>query len=73
MFGIARTFCKRISLYGFYPFQNDSSGRHIPHHYFAENNEFKYKTAKHDFPFEFNKLNDLHERGEVNLVAGKCG
>ncbi|XP_072043429.1 CMP-N-acetylneuraminate-poly-alpha-2,8-sialyltransferase-like [Amphiura filiformis] len=72
MFAIAKTFCQEVTLYGFYPYQKDSSGKHISHHYFAEDTDFQYQTAEHDFIQEFQKLNDLHEKGEIKLVAGRC-
>ncbi len=73
MFAIAKSFCQKITLYGFYPYQRDpATGRHIQHHYFEEDLTFQYQTAEHDFIDEFNKLNNLHEKGEITLVTGKC-
>ena len=71
MFAIARSFCKQITIYGFYPYQ-ELHGKHVPHHYFAEDKLFQYQTAEHDFIVEFNKLNEMHERGEIKLVTGRC-
>ncbi|KAJ8047968.1 Alpha-N-acetylneuraminide alpha-2,8-sialyltransferase [Holothuria leucospilota] len=71
MLTIAETFCKDITLYGFYPYQKDSSGAHILHHYYEPNLK-DFHTDAHDFEEEHTLFKSLHKRKFLRLVVERC-
>ncbi|CAH1265176.1 ST8SIA2 [Branchiostoma lanceolatum] len=69
-FALASTFCDRVSLYGFHPMRWDKSSRRlIPYHYY---NHGKIDNPKHNMLEEFAMFQDLHKRGIIRHVIGKC-
>ncbi|XP_033100855.1 CMP-N-acetylneuraminate-poly-alpha-2,8-sialyltransferase-like [Anneissia japonica] len=71
IFAFARTFCQNITLYGFYPFDENHHRTPIWRHYF-ENATFNFQSQQHDMVHEFTKLSAMHLRGEVTMVTDKC-
>ncbi|KAJ8047966.1 Alpha-2,8-sialyltransferase 8B [Holothuria leucospilota] len=71
MLTIAESFCKNITLYGFYPYQNDSTGSRILHHYY-EPNLLDFHTDNHDFEEEHQLLRSLHQNGSLRLILTPC-
>ncbi|XP_078702537.1 CMP-N-acetylneuraminate-poly-alpha-2,8-sialyltransferase-like [Branchiostoma floridae x Branchiostoma belcheri] len=65
---MASTFCRRINLYGFYPFSKDTHGKGIRYHYY---DNVKPKR-KDDFPVEYMVSKRLHSLRVVNHVIDKC-
>lgn len=68
---IAETFCKHIDLYGFYPYQSDSSGAPVLHHYY-EPNLTDFHTKAHDFDEEHKLLRRRSQEGLFRLVLEPC-
>ncbi|XP_072043379.1 CMP-N-acetylneuraminate-poly-alpha-2,8-sialyltransferase-like [Amphiura filiformis] len=73
MYAIARTFCSHITLYGFYPYEEDDQGRRIQHHYYNDM-DFMYRGKVHNFVTEFKQLKTIaeHRDDELRLVVDKC-
>ena len=73
MYAIAKTFCSHITLYGFYPYDEDGRGFRIPHHYYDDHEDFMYRGKVHNFVAEFKTLQNIAaEHDELRLVTGKC-
>ncbi|XP_071797620.1 CMP-N-acetylneuraminate-poly-alpha-2,8-sialyltransferase-like [Asterias amurensis] len=69
---VAKSFCKHITLYGFYPFSKDARGYHVPHHYY-EDVRYEYSNPVHNFNWEFNKLQEYEKEDEtLKVETGKC-
>ncbi|XP_033106751.1 CMP-N-acetylneuraminate-poly-alpha-2,8-sialyltransferase-like isoform X2 [Anneissia japonica] len=68
---IAFTFCKRISLYGFFPFSQDLSKRKLKYHYF-DNNSMKGGLGVHSMPVEYNIFKELHNNHTLRHVIKRC-
>ncbi|XP_033127007.1 alpha-2,8-sialyltransferase 8B-like isoform X1 [Anneissia japonica] len=68
MLSIGATFCRNITLYGFYPFQKSASGRQLSYHYY-DNASFK---NTHDMIGEHKKLQGLNKAGVLRLITDKC-
>ncbi|XP_078684718.1 CMP-N-acetylneuraminate-poly-alpha-2,8-sialyltransferase-like isoform X2 [Branchiostoma floridae x Branchiostoma belcheri] len=66
-FALASTFCDRISMYGFYPLPTYRN-RSVPYHYY----DGKMFNKAHKMPAEFETFQELHSRGTIRLVVGKC-
>ncbi|XP_077170135.1 alpha-N-acetylneuraminide alpha-2,8-sialyltransferase-like [Paroedura picta] len=66
---VALEFCKRITLYGFWPFANDLAGRPIPHHYYDNNLP---KPGMHAMNREFSYYLKMYAQGVLRLRLGKC-
>ncbi|XP_070563531.1 alpha-2,8-sialyltransferase 8B-like [Ptychodera flava] len=71
---VALLLCDDVTVYGFYPFQTDSSGKTIPHHYYGawSHKTNKYEKSVHGWNEEFELLKSYHERGMIRLVVNKC-
>ncbi|XP_035683018.1 CMP-N-acetylneuraminate-poly-alpha-2,8-sialyltransferase-like isoform X1 [Branchiostoma floridae] len=66
-FALASTFCDRISLYGFYPLSTYKN-KTVPYHYY----DGKMYNKVHKMPVEFETFQQLHSKGTIRLVVGKC-
>ncbi|KAI8495521.1 hypothetical protein Bbelb_269760 [Branchiostoma belcheri] len=70
VFGLASTFCDRISMYGYFPFP-DVGGRPIPYHYY---DGVKKPHSAHKMKGEFDMFQKLHRQGLLRHVVDKlCG
>ncbi|XP_071957675.1 CMP-N-acetylneuraminate-poly-alpha-2,8-sialyltransferase-like isoform X2 [Antedon mediterranea] len=65
---VAASACKKISMYGFYPFNQTKSGHALPFHYY-EKVSFK---NKHNIPEEYMKLVEFNRTGVIRLVTKQC-
>ncbi|XP_069618340.1 alpha-2,8-sialyltransferase 8F-like [Ranitomeya imitator] len=61
--------CKKITLYGFWPFSEDLEGDIIPHHYY--DNKMP-KPGFHSMPEEFYFYTQMHLKGILHLKVGQC-
>ncbi|XP_078594403.1 alpha-2,8-sialyltransferase 8B-like [Branchiostoma floridae x Branchiostoma japonicum] len=69
-FALASTFCDRISLYGFSPIRWDNNTKSaVPYHYYGLG---KMDNPNHILWEEFAMYQDLHKRGIIRHVIGKC-
>ncbi|XP_077995071.1 alpha-2,8-sialyltransferase 8B-like [Glandiceps talaboti] len=68
MFTISTLFCKKITMYGFWPFNKDRNGRKLGHHYYDSQ---KLKQSG-PIPTEYLISEHLERRGVINLVNDKC-
>ncbi|KAI8495507.1 hypothetical protein Bbelb_269620 [Branchiostoma belcheri] len=68
VFGLASTFCDRISMYGYFPFP-DVGGRPIPYHYY---DGVKKPHSAHKMKGEFDMFQKLHRQGLLRHVVDKC-
>lgn len=68
---VAQSFCRNITLFGFYPYQNDSSGARVLHHYY-EPNRTSFHTDVHNFDEEYKMLGTLHDKHVLRRVVGPC-
>nr|XP_056720070.1 alpha-N-acetylneuraminide alpha-2,8-sialyltransferase-like [Euleptes europaea] len=66
---MALEFCKRITLYGFWPFPHDLANRTIPHHYY--DNTWP-KPGIHAMSSEFSLYLKMYAQGVLRLRVGKC-
>ncbi|XP_071950615.1 CMP-N-acetylneuraminate-poly-alpha-2,8-sialyltransferase-like isoform X2 [Antedon mediterranea] len=71
LYAIAGTVCKKISLYGFYPFTHTESGRALTYHYFDEETIVD-RIIPHNMTREYLELLKLNEAGVVRLVTDNC-
>lgn len=71
MLAIAETFCQNMTLYGFFPYQQDSKGAPVLQHYY-EPNLTNFHTSAHDFDKEHKMLRSLHEQGFLRMVLDPC-
>eukprot|EP00058_Branchiostoma_floridae_P026084 XP_002611574.1 hypothetical protein BRAFLDRAFT_63787 [Branchiostoma floridae] len=67
VFGLASTFCDRISMYGYFPFP-DVHGRPIPYHYFDR----VRPHSAHKMKGEFDMFQKLHRQGVLRHVVDMC-
>ncbi|KAI8517282.1 hypothetical protein Bbelb_058630 [Branchiostoma belcheri] len=73
-------FCRRINLYGFWPFDTDANNRTVPYHYYTiPHFEPRYgreephkKGEQHDFDQEFAFYQELQRRGVLHIVNRAC-
>ncbi|KAL8176388.1 UNVERIFIED_CONTAM: hypothetical protein K2H54_033223 [Gekko kuhli] len=65
----ALEFCKRITLYGFWPFSHDLASRPIPHHYYDNTGP---KPGIHAMNREFSYYLQMYFQGVLRLRLGKC-
>ncbi|XP_033105226.1 CMP-N-acetylneuraminate-poly-alpha-2,8-sialyltransferase-like [Anneissia japonica] len=70
LYTVAGAVCSKISMYGFFPFQETASGRPVPHHYY-ENVTFNY-TKRHHMPDEYKLFLKLNRTGYIRFVTDKC-
>ncbi|XP_072170678.1 alpha-2,8-sialyltransferase 8B-like [Diadema setosum] len=70
-FSLASLFCDEISLYGFYPFERDSSNRTISYHYYEPESSMNFVYNKHRMPIEF-RIFKLFARMGGSLVTDPC-
>ncbi|XP_073419028.1 alpha-2,8-sialyltransferase 8F-like [Dendrobates tinctorius] len=61
--------CKKITLYGFWPFSEDLEGDNIPHHYYDNRVP---KPGFHSMPEEFYFYTQMHLKGILHLKVGLC-
>ncbi|XP_019617432.1 PREDICTED: alpha-2,8-sialyltransferase 8B-like [Branchiostoma belcheri] len=66
-FGLASTFCDRISLYGYYPMRTYNN-RTVPYHYYDR----RRPSKRHEFTEEFEMLQTLQEKRLVRHIVGAC-
>ncbi|XP_071963492.1 alpha-2,8-sialyltransferase 8B-like [Antedon mediterranea] len=71
MFSAMNYYCDKISLYGFFPFYEDTHGRPIQHHYY-ETVVYNYTHSHHKMPQEYVSLTQLNKDGVVRLVTDRC-
>ena len=72
VFTVAMSFCRRISLYGFYPFYNDPLTKEtLPYHYYDRNKINLNVPRLHDMPEEYQIFKELNSTGQIRLVT-KC-
>ncbi|XP_075061701.1 alpha-2,8-sialyltransferase 8E-like [Mixophyes fleayi] len=61
--------CKKVTLYGFWPFPHDPDGNRVPHHYY---DNIKPKPGFHSMPDEFYFYTKMHLKGALYMKVGKC-
>ncbi|XP_035681652.1 alpha-N-acetylneuraminide alpha-2,8-sialyltransferase-like [Branchiostoma floridae] len=66
--GLAWSFCDRISLYGYFPFDSDIQGNKLPYHYYDQ----KLAEGSHNMANEFIIYRRLHDLGIIRHVFGRC-
>ncbi|KAJ8047959.1 Alpha-2,8-sialyltransferase 8B [Holothuria leucospilota] len=71
MLTVAETFCKNITLYGFYPYNKDSLGAPILHHSYQPNLT-EFHTKAHNFDEEHRLLKNVSKKGFFGLVLKPC-
>ncbi|XP_071956488.1 CMP-N-acetylneuraminate-poly-alpha-2,8-sialyltransferase-like [Antedon mediterranea] len=70
MYTAAATMCRRVSLYGFYPFYELPNGQPLKHHYY-DNRKLNY-TTNHHMPAEYKLFKSLNKSRALRLVSDKC-
>ncbi|XP_071956936.1 CMP-N-acetylneuraminate-poly-alpha-2,8-sialyltransferase-like [Antedon mediterranea] len=70
MYTAAATMCRRVSLYGFYPFYELPNGQPLKHHYY-DNRTLNY-TTNHHMPAEYKLFKSLNKSRAIRLVSDKC-
>lgn len=65
----ALEFCDHITLYGFWPFLYDLTGKAINHHYF--DNVLPHPFI-HSMSEEFSRYIDMYAQGVLRIQLGKC-
>eukprot|EP00057_Strongylocentrotus_purpuratus_P008599 XP_011663073.1 PREDICTED: alpha-2,8-sialyltransferase 8B-like [Strongylocentrotus purpuratus] len=63
----ATQFCQQITMFGFYPFSQDSRNRTLRHHYYEEGT-MNYTSNQHHMPNEYRIFLELNRTGAINLV-----
>ena len=63
----ALALCKKVHLFGFWPFANSTAGELLKVHYY---NEEKFRV--HDMLLEFRWLLSMHHFGLLQLHSGNC-
>uniref|UniRef100_A0A8C5M6F0 Uncharacterized protein n=1 Tax=Leptobrachium leishanense TaxID=445787 RepID=A0A8C5M6F0_9ANUR len=66
---MALEICDKVTLYGFWPFDEDTDGNPIPHHYY--DNRLP-KLGIHSMPSEFFFYSQMHSKGILKLKVGRC-
>ncbi|XP_075061697.1 alpha-2,8-sialyltransferase 8E-like [Mixophyes fleayi] len=61
--------CKKVTLYGFWPFSQGPEGNIIPHHYY---DNIKPRPGFHSMPDEFHLYTKMHLKGALYIKVGKC-
>ncbi|XP_056425023.1 alpha-2,8-sialyltransferase 8F-like [Hyla sarda] len=61
--------CKKVTLYGFWPFPQDLDGNTIPHHYYDDKEP---SPGFHSMPDEFYFYTQMHIKGTIQLKVGQC-
>ncbi|XP_071955706.1 CMP-N-acetylneuraminate-poly-alpha-2,8-sialyltransferase-like isoform X2 [Antedon mediterranea] len=69
LYTLASTFCQRVSLYGFYPFNQTSSGRQVLFHYYED---VSFNNT-HNMPDEYKILTKIEKAGGLRIVTDACG
>ncbi|CAH1238166.1 ST8SIA4 [Branchiostoma lanceolatum] len=69
------SFCDKLALYGFFPFQKDTNNRSIPYHYYQ--GDFvapiiQNKGGHHNMAWEYNFHKELHKKGVYRMHVGPC-
>ncbi|XP_033104875.1 alpha-2,8-sialyltransferase 8B-like [Anneissia japonica] len=70
MYTAAASICRRVSLYGFYPFYKLPNGEPLKHHYY-DNRTLNY-TTNHHMPAEYEMLKSFNKSRIIRLVTDKC-
>ncbi|XP_075131635.1 alpha-2,8-sialyltransferase 8E-like [Leptodactylus fuscus] len=65
----AMELCKKVTLYGFWPFLEDPEGNPVPHHYY---DNITPKPGFHSMPEEFFFYTKMHVKGALHLKVGQC-
>ncbi|XP_038068265.1 CMP-N-acetylneuraminate-poly-alpha-2,8-sialyltransferase-like [Patiria miniata] len=68
---LAKSLCKSVTLYGFYPYNKDARGFHMPHHYY-EDVPYDYNNPIHNLLWEFKKYREYETEGQLRMVTEKC-
>ncbi|KAM8972710.1 alpha-2,8-sialyltransferase 8E-like [Pelodytes ibericus] len=61
--------CDQVTLYGFWPFAQGTTGKPIPHHYY--DNKIP-KPGYHSMPDEFFFYSQMHSKGTLELKLKRC-
>ncbi|XP_019635013.1 PREDICTED: alpha-2,8-sialyltransferase 8B-like [Branchiostoma belcheri] len=72
---MANTFCDRLYLYGFYPFQRDLTNRTVPYHYYPGDSLrpiIPNVNGNHNMTREYNLHRELHRQGVYKMHLGTC-
>ncbi|XP_033108061.1 alpha-2,8-sialyltransferase 8B-like isoform X2 [Anneissia japonica] len=72
MFTVAASLCNSTTLYGFYPFYNDTKGNPLQYHYYDKRNVNLQAHKTHNMPREYELLKKLNQSGFLSLVTD-CG
>ncbi|XP_071965160.1 CMP-N-acetylneuraminate-poly-alpha-2,8-sialyltransferase-like [Antedon mediterranea] len=67
-FTVAASLCNNVTLYGFYPFYNDTNGKPLRYHYYDKTNVLGNHRV-HDMPKEYKLLTRLNASGVLRLVT----
>ncbi|CAH1239367.1 ST8SIA1 [Branchiostoma lanceolatum] len=68
----ALSFCDRVRVYGFWPFDRDRRGRPLGYHYGVGPRDRGQDNPWHRMDREFYKLVELHAKGIIELVTKPC-
>ncbi|XP_072166583.1 alpha-2,8-sialyltransferase 8B-like [Diadema setosum] len=68
----ATTFCRRITLYGFYPRSVDPTNRTLRYHYYDDTPK-NYSTSPHSFNMEFDVWQSLQDDGYLRVINDCAG
>ncbi|XP_033109975.1 CMP-N-acetylneuraminate-poly-alpha-2,8-sialyltransferase-like [Anneissia japonica] len=71
VYSLASTMCKRISLYGFYPFKQTNDGSRLTYNYYTDIGIDEFEIG-HDMPNEYELLQALHNQRILRLVTDPC-
>ncbi|XP_071958235.1 CMP-N-acetylneuraminate-poly-alpha-2,8-sialyltransferase-like [Antedon mediterranea] len=71
VYSLASTICKRISLYGFYPFSKATDGTRLTYNYYSSIKIGDFVIG-HNIPNEYQILQDLQEKRVIRLVTTAC-
>nr|ABO37165.1 ST8 alpha-N-acetyl-neuraminide alpha-2,8-sialyltransferase 11 [Strongylocentrotus purpuratus] len=67
--------CDEVTMYGFFPFPEDSRGRTLRYHYYEPDTgplKGNHSFGLHNMPKEFSLLQKLAEDGALRLVTERC-
>ncbi|XP_072166613.1 alpha-2,8-sialyltransferase 8B-like [Diadema setosum] len=68
----ATTFCRRVTLYGFYPRYVDPTNRTLRYHYYDDTPK-NYSTSPHSFNKEFEVWQSLQDDGYLQVINDCAG
>ncbi|XP_071508371.1 alpha-2,8-sialyltransferase 8B-like [Diadema antillarum] len=68
----ANTFCRRITLFGFYPRYVDPTNRTLRYHYYDDTPK-NYSTSPHSFNKEFDVWQSLQDDGYLQVINDCAG